>query len=76
MQEYSLVSPGGSLHTLRVDVGGRVALALPGRTVGYMGRSDARRLAHDLLKALEPVLDSRERPRSDGDAAVVRSREG
>jgi hypothetical protein len=56
MQEYSLMSPRGTPHTLRVEVGGRVALALPGRTVGYLGRIDARRLAHDLLDALEPDL--------------------
>jgi hypothetical protein len=39
-----------------VDITGRVALALPGMTVGYLGRADARRLAHDLLEVLEPDL--------------------
>jgi hypothetical protein len=57
MQEYSLTTPGGTPETLRVEVGGRVALALPEGTIGYLGRLDARRLAHDLLKALEPDLD-------------------
>jgi hypothetical protein len=56
MQEYSLVSPRGTPHTLRVEVGNRIALALPGRTVAYIGRLDALRLAHDLLKILEPNL--------------------
>lgn len=56
MLEYSLMSPGGTPHTLRVEIGGRMALALPGRTIGYLGRMDARRLAHDILEALEPDL--------------------
>lgn len=56
MQEYSLMSPRGTPHTLRVEIGGRVALALPGWTIGYLGRMDARRLAHDILEVLEPDL--------------------
>ncbi len=56
MQEYSLMSPEGTPHTLRVEIDGRMALALPGRTIGYLGRLDARRLAHDILKVLEPDL--------------------
>lgn len=56
MHEYSLMSPGGTPHTLRVEIGARIALALPGRTVGYLGRMDALRLAHDILTALEPEL--------------------
>lgn len=58
MQEYSLVSPRGTLHTLRVDIGRRMALALPGMTIGYLGRIDALRLAHDILKELEPDLNA------------------
>jgi hypothetical protein len=49
-----------------MDVAGRVALALPGMTVGYLGRADARRLAHDLLEALEPSLGVPSQ-RGDGD---------
>ena len=56
MQEYSLMSPQGTPHTLRVEIGGRMALALPGETIGYLGRMEARRLAHDILKVLEPDL--------------------
>ena len=56
MEEYSLMSPRGTRHTLLVEIGGRMALALPGRTIGYLGRMDARRLAHDILKVLEPDL--------------------
>jgi hypothetical protein len=58
MHEYSLMSPRGTPHTLKVEIGGRMALALPGRTVGYLGRMDALRLAHDILRALEPDLEA------------------
>lgn len=67
MQEYSLMTPGGTPETLRVDVGGRVALALPGRTLGYIGRFDALRLAHDLLKTLAPDLNEDLRTRRPTD---------
>jgi hypothetical protein len=66
MQEYSLMSPEGTPQTLRVEVGGRVALALPEGTIGYLGLLDARRLAHDLLDGLEATLEVRASPSRDG----------
>jgi hypothetical protein len=66
MEEYSLTKPDGTPETLRVDVNGRVGLALPEGTLGYLGRIDARRLAHDLLKALEPDLDGSAAVAGDG----------
>jgi len=46
------MSPGGKPEALRVDVGGRVMLALGMVTLGYLGRRDALKLAHDLIEAL------------------------
>jgi hypothetical protein len=66
MEEYSLTKPDGTPETLRVDVTGRVGFALPEGTIGYLGRLDGRRLAHDLLKALEPDLDDHEELSRDG----------
>ena len=52
MPEYPLISPGGKPEAFRVEVAGRVMLALGNVTLGYLGRRDAWKLAQELLDAL------------------------
>ena len=54
MKEYEIMNPSGPGDVLRVAVGGRVMLGLREGTAVLLTRREARRFAHDLLKALEP----------------------